>query len=304
MAAPDPFAPGSTLLTYKLGERVSTSVWRAQDTRNGKKVAIKILSKQLPKDPARRESLVREVRLAAAIYHTALVNILEVAAAGEALILVMEWVEGYPISAVVKTRPLDKKNFFRIAYQAIDALKLLHAKNLVHGNVAGDSILVTEVGQVKVAGLNLSNLLVRAGQPSAFQQRGSDARSVAYMAPEQISNHPATPQTDIFSLGLVLYEAATGRPAYQGATAADIAHKIVEEQPPSPKAANPNVDNAVLGLIGRCLFKDPYKRHKDARAMVDEIIRVDPDAAKFASEISKAGLTTTSGSQRADARSS
>ena len=70
MAAPDPFAPGSTLLTYKLGDRVSSAVWRAQDTRNGKKVAIKTLSKQLPKDPGRRESLVREVRLAAAIYHT------------------------------------------------------------------------------------------------------------------------------------------------------------------------------------------------------------------------------------------
>ena len=304
MAAPDPFAPGSTLLTYKLGDRVSNSVWRAQDTRNGKKVAIKVLSKQLPKDPARRESLVREVRLAAAIYHAALVNILEVAAAGEALILVMEWVDGYPISAVVKNRPLDRKNFFRIAYQAIDAVKLLHAKNLVHGNIAGDSILVTEVGQVRVAGLNLSNLLVRTGQPSAFQQRGQDAKAVAYMAPEQISNQPATPQTDIFSLGLVFYEAATGRPPYSGATAADIAHKIVEEQPPSPKAANPNIDNAVLGLIGRSLYKDPYKRHKDARAMIDEIIRADPDAAKFASDLAKAGAPAMSASQQANARSS
>ena len=304
MAAPDSFAPGSTLLTYKLGDRVSTSVWRAQDTRNSKKVAIKVLSKQLPKDPGRRESLVREVRLAAAIYHSALVNILEVAAAGEALILVMEWVEGYPISAVVKNRPLDRKNFFRIAYQAIDAVKLLHAKNLVHGNIAGDSILVTEVGQVRVGGLNLSNLLVRTGQPSAFQQRGNDPKAVAYMAPEQISNQPATPQTDIFSLGLVFYEAATGRPAYSGATAADIAAKVVEEQPPSPKAANPNIDNAVLGLIGRALYKDPYKRHKDMRTMIDEIIRADPDAAKFASDLAKAAAPSSSASQQANARSS
>jgi serine/threonine protein kinase/tetratricopeptide (TPR) repeat protein len=304
MAAPDPFAPGSTLLTYKLGERVSTAVWRAQDTRNGKKVAIKILSRQLPKDPGRRDALVRDVRLAAALYHTSLVNILEVAAAGDALIMVMDWVEGYSISAVVKSRPLDRKNFFRIAYQAVDAVKLIHAKNLVHGNIAGDSILVTEVGQVKVAGLNLTNLLVRAGQPSAFQQRGSDVKAVAYMAPEQISNHPATAQTDIFSLGLVFYEAATGRPAYQGTTAPDIAHKIVEEQPPSPKAANPNIDNAVLGLIGRSLYKDPYKRHKDARAMIDEITKADPEAGKFASEVSKSGASSTAGSQQSSARSS
>src|SRR5438876_8624530 len=102
MSSPEPFAPGSTLLNYKLGERVSTAVWRGQDSRSGKKVAIKVLSKQLPRDPGRRDALVREVRLAAAVYHASLVNILEVSAAGDALVLVMEWVEGYPISAVVK----------------------------------------------------------------------------------------------------------------------------------------------------------------------------------------------------------
>jgi tetratricopeptide (TPR) repeat protein len=304
MSSPDQFAPGSTLLTYRLGERVSTAVWKGEDSRSGKKVAIKLLSRQLPKDPGRRDALVRDVRLAAALYHTSLVNILEIAAAGDALIMVMDWVEGYPISAVVKGRPLDKKNFFRVAYQVIDALKLLHAKNVVHGNVAGDSILVTEVGQVKLAGLNLSNLLVKPGQPSAFQVRGSDAKAVAYMAPEQISNQPATTQTDIFSLGLVLYEAATGRPAYQGASAAEIARKVVEEQPPSPKAANPNIDGAVLGLIGRSLFKDPYKRHKDSRAMIDEIARVDPEAGKFASELARPGAASASGPQQANARSS
>src|SRR5207245_1252651 len=136
-------------------------------------------------------------------------------------------------------------------------------------------------------GLNLSNLLPRHGQPSAFQQKGNDARAVSYMAPEQISNQPVTAQTDIFSLGLVLYEAATGRLAYQGANAAEIARKVVEEQPPSPKTINPNIDNAVLGLMGRCLFKDPFRRHKDAKTMLEEIVRVDPEAQKFATSLAK-----------------
>ena len=303
MSSADPFAPGSTLLNYRLGERVSSAVWRAEDPRNGKKLAIKVLSRQLPKDPGRRDSLVREVRVAAALYHTSLVNILEIAAAGDALVMVMDWVEGYAISAVVRNRPLDRKNFFRVAYHAFDALKLLHAKNLVHGNIAGDSVLVTEVGQVKVAGLNLNNLIVRPGQPSAFQQRGTDPKAVSYMAPEQISNEPASPQTDIFSLGLVLYEAATGRLAYPGTNGAEIGRKIVESQPPNPKAANPNIDNAVLAVIGRCLYKDPFRRYKEIKLVLDEIVRADPEVAKFSSEIAK-GSAPAAAAQGAKTRNS
>src|SRR5438105_10875680 len=300
----DPFAPGSTLLTYKLGDRVSASVWQAEDTRNGKKVAIKVLSRQLPKDPTRRESLVRDVRLAAAIYHSSLVNILEIAPAGDALLLVMEWIDGFPIAAVVKGRPFDRSSFFRVAYQIVDALKLLQAKNMVHGNIAGDSVMVTGAGQAKLCGLNLGNLQARQGQPSAFVQKGNDSKAVAYMAPEQISSQPVTGQTDIFSLGLVLYEAGTGRQAYHGATAAEIAHKIVEGQPPSPKGVNPNIDNAVLAVMGKCLYKDPFRRHKDARSMLDDIVRADPESAKFAAEIAKAGISTGSGAQQGKSRNS
>jgi tetratricopeptide (TPR) repeat protein len=302
MSSAEPFAPGSTLLNYRLAERVSTSVWRGEDTRSGKKVAIKLLSRQLPKDPGRRDALVRDVRLAAALYHTSLVNVIEIQPAGESLILVMDWVEGYPIASIVKNRPLAKKDFFRVAYQAVDAVKLLHAKNLIHGNIAGDSILVTEIGQVKVAGLNLSNLIARPGQPTAFQQKGSDVKAVAYMAPEQIQSEGQTQQTDIFSLGAVLYEAATGKTAFQGATAADIAHKIVEGQPASPKAANPNIEGPVLAVIGRALFKDPSKRYKDTRTMLDEIAKADPEVARFATDLAKGGAAAAAPGQQAAAK--
>ena len=293
MASADPFAPGSALLNFKLGQRVSTSVWQAEDTRNKKKVAIKLLSRQLPKDPARREALVKDTRQAGAVYHTSLVNILEIAVAGDALIMVMDWFDGQPLSARVKTKPLDRPGFMKLAYQMADALKTLHAKNLTHSNVTGDSVMIAANGHARLGGLNMTNLLPRPGQPSAFQQRGTDARAVAYMAPEQISGQPITIQTDIFSLGLVLYEAATGKLAYQGANAAEIARKVVNEQPPSPKAVNPNIDNAVLGVMGRCLYKDPFRRHKDTKAMLDEIMRTDPDAQKFAASVGKTSPGTS-----------
>src|SRR5438445_9942247 len=102
---------------------------------------------------------------------------------------VMGWIERKPVSAHVWGRRLDRTEFFRLAYQIVDALKLLHAKNVVHGNIAGDSVMISAAGMAKVGGLNLTNLMTRReGQASTFQQKGNDARAVAYMTPEQISN--------------------------------------------------------------------------------------------------------------------
>src|ERR1051325_10597919 len=231
-------SPQTLLLQYRLGDRLGNSVWKAEDTRSGKTVVVKILARQLPRDGAKREALVRDVRLGAALYHTSIVNIVEVA-------------------------------------------------------VAGDMLLMAN-GQAKLAGFNLSTFLQkREGLPSAFQQRGGDARAVSYMAPEQITNQPTTAQTDIFSLGLVLFEMTTGRAAYQGTTAAEIARKIVGEQPPHPKALNGNIDNAMLTLMGRCLFKDPFRRLKDGKAFVDDVTAADPEAAKFAAEIARLGVAPT-----------
>jgi hypothetical protein len=292
MSSPD--SP-ELLLQYRLGDRLGNSVWKAEDTRGGKQVAVKILSRQLPRDPAKRDALLRDVRLGAALYHSSIVNIVEVAAAGDTLILVMELVDGRPVSSLVRGTPVDRETFFRVAYQIGDALRLLHAKNVIHGSVGGDAVLLLPGGQAKLCGFNLATFLQkREGMPSAFQQRGSDERAVAYMAPEQITNQPTTVQTDIFSLGLVLYEMATGRPAYQGPSAAEIARKIVGEQPPNPKALNSNVDNAMLTVLGKCLYKDPFRRYKDARAFVDAVTQADPEAAKFAAEIARLGVAPPS----------
>lgn len=289
MSSVDPFSPGSTLLTYRLVERVGNSaVWRAEDTRSGKRVAIKVLAKQLPRDPAKRESLIRDVRLGGALFHTSLVNIVEISAAGDALVMVMDWFDGQPVSSIFRGKPADRASFFRLAYQLADALKLLQAKQLIHGNIAGDSVLVAEDGHLRLAGLNVVNMLTKREAPSFFQQKGNDTRAVAYMAPEQIKGEPLTPQSDIFSIGIVLYEIATGRLPYLAPSASEIAHKIVNEQPASPKSINPAIDAAVLGVMGKCLFKDPFKRQKDAKALVDDVNKADPEAAKFAANLAKA----------------
>lgn len=289
---------------YSIGERVGGQVWLAEDTRSGKTVAIKLLSRQLPKDASRRESLIRDVRVSSALYHTFLVPILEIAEVGDNLLMVMERVEGQCLTKRMQGgTPLDRTEMLRISYQLVDVIKYLHVKGILHGNVNGDSVLITPAGQVKLGGLNPGNLLRRDGPSTAYQQKGSDARAVAYMAPEQITGQSIVERTDIYSAGVAMYELATGRLPFSGATAAEVARAIVEGSPASPKAANPALEPAVMVLLGGCLFKDPFKRVKDAKQLLEQIAKVDPDVVTFAQQFEKKVLTANAGGAAESRRS-
>jgi hypothetical protein len=300
MSSTDPFVAGGTIASFRLLDRVGASVWRAEDTRNGKTVALKILTKQLPRDPARRESVVRDIRQGAALYHSSIVTILEITPADDALVMIMEWFDGTPVSTAYRGRAAERTEFFRVIYQLTDAVKLMQAKNVLHLNIAGDSVLVAPNGQVKLAGLNaLTFLPRREGQGSTFSQKGSDPNAVSYIAPEQITNQAVSPQTDVFSLGVIMYEVATGRRPLLAATAAEIANKIVNEQPPSPKSINPKIDGMVLNVMGKCFFRDPFRRHKDAKAIIDEIVKVDGTVVEWSNEIARSALNVVANARLA-----
>jgi hypothetical protein len=287
---------------FAIGERVGSSVWLADDTRNGKRIALKLLTRQLPKDTAKRDALIREVRVAAALYHSFLVPVLEIVPEGDNLLMIMEVVDAQPVFRKVVGNPLDRTEFFRVAYQLASVVKYLHTKSILHGNLAGDSVLVTPEGQVRLAGLNLGNLLRRENASNAYQQKGSDPRAVAYLAPEQIAHATMDERSDIFSLGVLFFEMATGRLPFNGATAPDIARAIVDAQPTSPRAINPAIDPAVMRLLGGCLFKDPFQRTKDLRALVDLVEKADPAAVTLAQQLEKKIVTRSADST--DARRS
>ena len=119
------------------------------------------------------------------------------------------------------------------------------------------------------------------------------------MAPEQITNQAASPQTDVFSLGVIMYEVASGRRPFIAATAAEIANKIVNEQPPSPKSINPKIDGMVLNVMGKCFFRDPFRRHKDAKAIIDEIVKVDGTVVEWSNEIARSALNVVANARHA-----
>jgi serine/threonine protein kinase len=162
---------------FAIGERVGSSVWLADDTRNGKRVALKLLTRQLPKDTAKRDALIREVRVAAALYHSFLVPVLEIVPEGDNLLMIMEAVDAQPVFRKVVGNPFDRTEFFRVAYQLASVVKYLHTKSILHGNLAGDSVLVTPEGQVRLAGLNLGNLLRRRGATRAPSRTWRRSRS-------------------------------------------------------------------------------------------------------------------------------
>ncbi|HEY0141390.1 MAG TPA: protein kinase [Thermoanaerobaculia bacterium] len=288
---------------FAIGERVGSSTWLAEDTRNGKQVAIKLLSRQLPKEPARRDSLIRDVRVTAALYHAFLVPIVEIVPVGDNLLMIMERLEAQPLAKHVGGKPLSRPEVLRLTYQLAEVVKYLHMKGIQHGNIAADSVLIQPNGQLRLAGLNAGNLLRRDTSSSTYQQKGSDIRAVAYMAPEQIAQQIADERTDIFSIGVAMYEMATGRPPYAGATAADVARAVVDGAPASPKAVHPDIDATIMTILGGALFKDPFKRHKDAKAVLELIAKADPGAVTFSELLSKKNIASRAGSSGEKKRS-
>lgn len=293
----DTLTPGGTFGPFKLLERLGTSVWRAEDSRSGKTVAVKVLASRLPSEPGRREAVIRDVRLAAAIRHSALVSLDEVTTAGDALVLVMELFDGQPLAKAIGS-PMSREEFFRTAWQIASALKIVHDRGLVHGNLNADSVLIAPSGEVRIAGLNLSNLVPRDGGQRTLPD---DVRRVAYLAPEQIKNEAVDARADIFAAGVIFYQLATAKLPFQAADAAELARKIVSDNPASPKSFHPAIDPAVMTVLGKCLFKDPMKRYKDARAIGDDIGRLDPEAPKFAEELARAALTRVTSRAKAAA---
>ncbi len=269
---------------YRIGPRIGTSVWKGTDTRNEKAVALKLLTRQLPKDQAKRDAFVRDIRVAAALYHPFIVPITEIIQVNDSLFMVMELLDAQAISKRVNGTPMSRGDFFKVAYQLVDAVKYIHTKGLTHGNLNADSVLVMPSGQVKLGGINLMNLRTD-GAAAAYHQKSGDSRTVAYMAPEQITGQNIDGKADVYSIGVVMYEMATGKLPYQATAAGDFARLVVEGQPVSPKTVNPNIDPAILNILGRCLFKDPYKRHKEVKLLFEEIAKADPEAQKFATAL-------------------
>jgi serine/threonine-protein kinase len=240
-------------------------VWRAEDSRLGRVVAIKVLPPSFVADAEATSRLKREARTAAQLYHPSIATIHSIEQDGDHIFIVEEFVDGDSLTKVIKRGGLAEAEICRIARAVADALAEAHAKGIVHRDIKPDNIIVAG-NRVKVLDFGIAK---QVGGPGAsaetfVTQQGMILGTVHYMSPEQALGKTFDGRTDVFSLGVVLYEMATGRKPFQGETITETMTQIIRDEPMDAASVNPGVSPGLKAIIDRSLRKNPGERYTAA----------------------------------------
>lgn len=258
---------GHYRLTGKVGEGGMGVVYRARDEQLQRDVALKVLPASSFANPAARALLLREARAAAALNHPHVCTVHEVGEASGQAYIAMELVEGEPLSARLEAGALPSTDTIRYGVQLADALAHAHERGVIHRDFKSANVVVTHEGRAKVLDFGLakqlrSNELDEATRSQApLTAPGTVVGTLAYMAPEQLRGQPCNARSDIWSLGVVLYEMSTGRRPFEGRTGFGLSSAIMNE-PPAPLPGKVPVE--LRAIVERCLEKDPRRRYQTA----------------------------------------
>jgi serine/threonine protein kinase len=264
--------PEQHLGPYKLLARIGAGgmgeVWKAEDTRLGRSVAIKVLPAAVASDADAIARLKREARTAAQLYHPNIATIHSIEQEGDLIYIVMEFVEGEPLTKLIHDRRLGEADVCRIGRGVADALAEAHEHDIVHRDIKPDNIIV-KGNRVKVLDFGIAKRVgaetTTSESPTAFvTQQGMIIGTVHYMSPEQALGKPLDARTDIFSLGVVLYEAATGRLPFNGETLTETITQIIRDEPELATLVNPTISTGLNAIITRCLQKKREERYESA----------------------------------------
>ncbi len=276
---------GSRLAHYrilaKLGEGGMGVVFLAEDERLHRKVALKTLPPALAEDPHRLARFEREVKSVATLNHPNIVTIYSVEEADGRRFFTMEHVEGKTLSQLIPPGGLPLKEFLKIAVPLADALAAAHAKGIQHRDLKPGNVMVNTDGRVKVLDFGLAKLREHEATEAmglhpqtTLTQEGLAIGTLAYMAPEQLRMLSTDHRSDIFSLGVVLYEMATGRCPFLGQSTAEVISAILRDQPVRSYEKNEGIPPELDDLLRRCLEKEPAKRLSSAVELRDGLAEV------------------------------
>jgi tetratricopeptide (TPR) repeat protein len=268
-------------ITEKLGAGGMGEVYRARDLTLGRAVAIKVLRGSTSKDPDRLARFEQEARSASALNHPNIVTIHEIGSVDGIRYIAMELVEGKTLRQLLLEGPLMTRRALQLAAQAAGGLAEAHDAGIVHRDLKPENIMVTRDGRVKILDFGLAKLVGPVDEDAITEsgeahetEPGRILGTVRYMSPEQAEGRPLDFRSDQFSCGAILYEMATGRPAFQYLTRTQTLSAIAEVDPPRISTLNPAVPPPLRWIIERCLAKDPAERYGSTRDMARDLENV------------------------------
>ncbi len=307
--------PGTKLGPYEiqspLGAGGMGEVYRATDTKLGRDIALKVLPAEMAQDPERLGRFRREAKTLAQLDHPNIVTIHSVEESDGVHFLTMQLVEGLPLDRMIPQGGLPVEQIFEIAEALADALAAAHEKGIVHRDLKPANVMVSNEGRIKVLDFGLAKDVRAANLGDATltsdsrTQLGVVMGTPAYMSPEQTSGRPLDHRTDIFSLGAMLHEMATGRRPFEGNSSAELVSAILRDAPPSVTDIRPDLPSDLARIIRRCLEKDPRHRVQTARDVSNEfrdLARTTTHATPLSRSPAHAALAADSGSARTPVR--
>jgi len=255
-------------------------VFVAEDTKLQRRVALKVLPKEMAADPERKARFEREARAVAALSHPNIVTVHSVEEADGVHFITMELIEGKTLTEVLPRKGFTPSRLLEIAIPLADAVSSAHRTGITHRDLKPDNIMVDAEGRLRVLDFGLAKLhdpaegeegITEAPTAAVETEEGKILGTVAYMSPEQAEGKPVDPRSDVFSLGTILYEMAAGERPFRGDTKMSTIGAILKDEPTSVTELNHSLPRHLSRIIRRCLAKDPDRRYQTALELRNEL---------------------------------
>jgi serine/threonine-protein kinase len=264
---------GKTLGNFRilecLGSGGSGMIWKAEDLSLGRIVALKALRPELAADGEMSQRFRDEARTLAKLSHPNVASLYSLIEDEDGLFLVLEYVEGHTLAALLATSgPLPVENAFALFHQVLDGIAHAHEAGIVHRDLKPSNLMVDARGRVKVMDFGIA----RVTGAARTTHHGKLVGTPEYMSPEQVRGEDATIRSDVYSLGILLYEMLTGQPPFRSAASFELMRAQIEDPPPDPRALRPELSAGVAAAILRALEKRPIDRFATTRGLHDALI--------------------------------